>query len=160
MLTATRDRTRAQSGYRPMSSEPRKTLWITRIQDWTLNRFQVLCSNPQTILPPLFSPGSPITTLLYFGLIPIAKSTNPADETQISVTWQHMIHSVLLHSGQERGLHHCREVFDLFPVLCIFRLGLTLRCGPSLRHLRLSTRGWILPHGLNFATWTKFCHVD
>lgn len=92
-----------------------KAPWIARIQDWTLNQPQVLCSNPQTILPPLFSPGSLTITLLYFGLIPIAKSSrsvsNPADEMQIILTWQHMIHSVWLHSGQERGLHRCKELF-------------------------------------------------
>lgn len=45
-----------------------------------------------------------------------------------------------------------------FPAWCIFWLGLTLSCGPSLQHLQhlqLSRCGLILTQGLNFATRTN-----
>lgn len=48
-----------------------------------------------------------------------------------------------------------RDFYDLFPASCLFQRGWTLRCGPSLQHLQLSTHGLILPHGLNFTTWTS-----
>lgn len=131
-----------------------QTSQIPRIQDWTLNWFQAWISNPQTKLPPLFFPGSLIATLLYFGWIPMAKSSNPADETQISITWQHMIYSVWLHSGQERGLHHCRELFRISFLSCacsgwVWCCSLDLPFGTSsLAHV-----DHFLPYGLNLATW-------
>lgn len=48
-----------------------------------------------------------------------------------------------------------RAFYDLFPVFCIFWLGLTVCCGPSLRHLQFSAHGLILPHERYFAMWTN-----
>lgn len=127
-----------------------KTPWITMIQNRAVNWLQALCSNPQTILPPLFSPGSLSTTLLYFGLIPIAKSarsiSNPADETQISIT-------CCCSQGRNVGCIAAESFLSFVSCLVHFLAGFdtvlwTVPSAPPTQQTWI-----ILPHGLNFATW-------
>lgn len=127
--------------------------WVNRIQHWTLNWFQVFCSNSQTVLPS-FSPVSLATTLWYFGLIPIAKSprsvSNPSDETQTSLPWQPVIHSVLLCSGRSVGCM-AAELFMICFLSCAFS---------GLLDAALRTFPLAPPSQTDFATWTKFCWED
>lgn len=124
-----------------------KTPWITRTQGWTLNWLPVLCLNTQTIISSLSSPASLTIALLYFGLNPIEKSTKPADGTQISTPWQHMMHSVLLHPGSSVGCSAARSFWWFVSCLRHFPAGFdtalwTFPSAPPIQHTWISSDTW------------------
>lgn len=124
--------------------EPRKHLELPghRAGPWTDLQF---CA--QTPWPPLFSPASLTTALLYFGFSPIGKSTRPADGTQISAPWQPMMHSVPLHPGSSVGCSAAQSFWWFVSCLGHFPAGFdtalwTFPSAPPTQHTWINSDTW------------------